>query len=330
MSTAARQRATRAGQRAMPPALGNIKEERLLVMQPGVTVIANKTGDPRQSAVDIDGAQDSKTVFAAPLRGVALAEDIGLTLFDPILWEKILALPLSISREKPIGLILDGIPPTMDIPVPALAVGLDASPGLSAQRLKMAFRPAAVPTRSNANGGVPVCEYPYQISRRGMLLLAPWGLFFVAIILALLFMAFAFNKLPLQLVSFGRMIACAMLGFFDMFFLYISIKMLLAKPSPIVVTTSGIMLPVILPSLSSHNVFVAFDEMDGMLEYWHYDTVQMLKLKTGRGVFHLNMFLMQAPHFEELHRLLRRRIHEKSDAFAAANRAAIRAASRAP
>ena len=125
----------------------------------------------------------------------------------------------------------------------------------------------------------------------------------------LLFLAFAFNKLPMRGLTYGKMIACGMLGFFDVLFLYFSVKMLLARPSPLVVTTTGIKMPVIQPGFSSHNVYVAFDEMDDMLEYWHKDTVQMLKLKTARGVLHLNLFLMQAAHFEELRRLLWRRVH---------------------
>jgi hypothetical protein len=106
------------------------------------------------------------------------------------------------------------------------------------------------------------------------------------------------------------MIACGMLGFFDVLFLYFSIKMLVARPSPIIVTTSGIIMPLILPGFSSHNVYVSFDEMDCMLEYWHNDTVQMLKVRTARGNLHFNLLLMQAPHFEELRCLLWRRIHD--------------------
>jgi hypothetical protein len=126
-------------------------------------------------------------------------------------------------------------------------------------------------------------------------------------------MAFAFNKVPLHGVGVGRMIACGMLGFFDVLFLYLSIKMLLAKPSPIVVTTAGIMMPVILPGFASHNVYVPFAEMDDMLEYWHQGAAQMLKLKTARNVVHLNMFLMQSSHFEELRSLLRRKIRDNRD-----------------
>ena len=100
-----------------------------------------------------------------------------------------------------------------------------------------------------------------------------------------------------------------MLGFFDVLFLYFSLKLLLAKPAPLVVTTSGIMMPVIQPSFSSHIVYVPFGEMEDMLEYWHQGAVQMLKLKTARGVLHINAFLMQSSHFEELRRLLWRRIH---------------------
>jgi hypothetical protein len=259
--------------------------------------------------IELQIEEDMKTVFTAPLRGVDSAEDTGLTLFDPSLWEKVLALPLSIGREKRIRLILDGIPPPLDLPVPAIAMGMDGPIQIAPDRLETAFKSADVPAWAGANFGVPVREYPYQISRRGMLLFAPWGMFFVFVVLSLVFVAFAFNKFPLQRVSFGRIFACALLGFFDVLFLYLSIKMVLAKPSPLVVTTSGITVPVIHPGFSSHNVYVAYDDMDDMVEYWHNDIVQMLKLKTVRGFLHLSVFFMQAPHFEELRRLLWSRIH---------------------
>jgi hypothetical protein len=266
--------------------------------------------------IELQIDEDMKTVFTAPLRGVASAEDNGLTFFDPSLWEKVLALPLAVSREKRIGLILGGSPPSSDLAVPAIAVGTDASTPtrggelISGDCLETAFQSADVPVWSRVNFGAPVREYPYQISRRGMLLFAPWGLFFVAIVLSLAFAALAFSKLPLRGDSFGKLLACAMLGFFDVLFLFISIKMLLSRPSPLVVTTLGIMMPVILPGFYSHNVYVPFGEMDDMVEYWHNDTVQMLKLKTVRGILHLNLFLMQKNHFEELRRLLWRRIRD--------------------
>jgi hypothetical protein len=70
------------------------------------------------------------------------------------------------------------------------------------------------------------------------------------------------------------------------------------------------MVPVALPGFSSQNVYVSFDEVYNMLEYWHNGEVQMLKLKTARGTLYLNMFLMQSPHFDELRRLLWRRIRD--------------------
>jgi hypothetical protein len=88
--------------------------------------------------VEIQIEEDMRTVFAASLRGVASAEDTGLTLFDPSLWEKVLALPLSIGREKRIDLVLDGIP-SRNLPVPAIAVGVDAAMSISADRLETAF-----------------------------------------------------------------------------------------------------------------------------------------------------------------------------------------------
>jgi hypothetical protein len=270
--------------------------------------------------IELQIGEEMKTVFTARLRGVASGEDTGLTLYDPSMWEKVLALPLAISRENRIDLILDGIPLLRDLPVPAIAVGVDASTAISDNQLQTAFRCADVPVWSGVNFGTPVREFPYQISRRGMLLFAPWGLFFVTIVLSLLFVAFAFNKIPLQQVSFGKIIACGLLGFFDVFFLYFSIKMLLAKPSPIVVTTSGIMMPLILPGFSGQNVvYVSFDEMVDMLEYRDTETVQMLKVKTARGIFHLNRFLMQSPHFEELRGLLWRKIRDNREQHAARN-----------
>jgi hypothetical protein len=206
-------------------------------------------------------------------------EETGLTLFDPSLWDKFLAMPLAVSREKRIGLILGGVPPSRDLPVPAIALGIDASTPtrfgwlISGDRLETAFQSADAPAWSGVNFGVPVREYPYQISRRGMLLLSSWGLFFVTIVLSLAFVALAFSKFPLRGDSFGKLLARGMLGFFDVLFLFISIKMLLSRPAPLIVTTSGIMMPIILPGFSSHNVYVPFGEMDDMLEYWHNDVV---------------------------------------------------------
>lgn len=261
--------------------------------------------------VELQIEEDLKTVFTGPLRGVASAEDAGLTLFDPSLWEKVLPLPLSIQREMRIGLILGAIPPIQDLPVPALATGIDASAPIFADNLREAFQSTDAPAWSGVNFGTPMREYPYRISRRGKLMFAPWGLFFVTVVLSLMFVAFAFNKSPMQGVSLGKVAACGMLGFFDAFFLYLSIKMVLARPSPIIVTTAGIMMPVIRSGFSSHTIFVAFSEMDDVLEYWHNDAPQMLKVKTARGIFHLNRFLMQPAHFEELRRLLWTRIHNE-------------------
>jgi hypothetical protein len=101
-----------------------------------------------------------------------------------------------------------------------------------------------------------------------------------------------------------------MFGVFDLLFLCLSIKMLLARPSQIVVTTRGIMMPVVSAGISSHCVYLSFAELGDMLEYWHKDSVQMLNLKTAQGILHLNVFLMQTSHFEELRQLLWRRIHE--------------------
>jgi hypothetical protein len=70
------------------------------------------------------------------------------------------------------------------------------------------------------------------------------------------------------------------------------------------------MVPVVMPGFSSHNVYVSFGEIYDMLEYWHNGAVQMLKLKTARGILHLNVFLMQAAHFEELRRHLWQKIRE--------------------
>jgi hypothetical protein len=108
-----------------------------------------------------------------------------------------------------------------------------------------------------------------------------------------------FSGSPLQRRNFERVIVASMFGFFCL-----SIKMQLAKPSRVVLTTAGIMMPVILPGFSSRNVYVSFGETDDMLEYWHNGAVPMLKLKTARGILRLNVFLMQTSHFEELRRFL--------------------------
>lgn len=265
---------------------------------------------PSDRAGGLEIGRDMNSVFSAPLCGVVSAEDTGLTMFDPALWEKVLSLPMWISREKRIGLILDGIAPSGKLPVPAIAAGRDAPVPAGADGVETAFQSVEVPSWSGADFGRPIHQYPYQMSRQGMLFFAPWGLFCITVVLALILVALAFNGVPLHRVSSGRMLACAMLGLFDVIFIYLSIRMMLARPSSVVVTTCGIVIPVMLPGFSSDNVYVSFHDMVDMLEYRRNDTVLMLKLKTVRGILHLNLFMMQASHFEAVRRLLRRRIQE--------------------
>jgi hypothetical protein len=229
-------------------------------------------------------SEDLKTVFTAPLCGLSSPEDTGLTMFDPALWQRVLAFPLSISRDQRVGLILDGAPTPADLSVPAIAVGIEAAP-VSAEQLQTAFRSADVPAWCGADFGTPLCEYPYQMSKRGMLMFAPWGMFFVTIVLSLVFVAFAFNKLPLHGSSFGKIVACAMLGLFDVLFLYFYVKMMLAKPGLVVVTAKGIQFPIIQPRFASHQVFVSFDEMDDMMEYWHKDACKCSSSKPHVELF---------------------------------------------
>jgi hypothetical protein len=259
--------------------------------------------------VEIQINEDMKTVFTASLRGVASTEHAGLTLFDPASWENVLTLPLSINREKRIGLILHGMLPA-DLPVPAIAVGVDSPMPASTRGLQTAFQSADLPASIAAKVGVPVSEYSYRISRRGMFYFAPWSLLFLALLLSCVYVGGLFSGLHLQRISFEKLVGYSLFGLIDVLFLYLSIKMLLAKPSQIVVTTAGIVMPVILPGFSSNVVYVSFGEMDEMLECWHNGAVEMVKLKTARRILHLNAFLMQATDFEELRRLLWRRIHD--------------------
>jgi hypothetical protein len=264
-----------------------------------------------QQQIEIQIEEEMNTVFTAPLRGVALSEDPGFTLFDPSSWENMLTLPLVTSRELRISLILDGASPSGNLPVPAIAVGSDATPPTSADGMQTAFQPADAVVCNGVNVGAPVREYTYGLTRHGMLRYAPWSLLALTLGLSCVYVVGVFNKSPLQRLNFDMLIVFSIFGFFDLLFLYLTIKMLLAKPSQIVVTTTGITMPIILPDFSSRNVYVSYGEMNDMLEHWHNGAVQMLKLKTARGVLHLNGLLMQTCQFEELRRLLWRRIRDK-------------------
>jgi hypothetical protein len=83
----------------------------------------------------------------------------------------------------------------------------------------------------------------------------------------------------------------------------------MAKSSHLIVTTNGIVVPRFLWDFSSQDVFVSFLDMHDMLEHWHNDSVQMIKLKTTQGTYHVNRLLMQASHFEELRCILWQKIH---------------------
>jgi hypothetical protein len=154
-----------------------------------------------QQLVEIQVEEDMKTVFTASLCGVDSTEHAGFTLMDPASLENVLALPLSMDREKRIGLILAGTPPSSELPVPAIAVGVDSPAPTSASGMQTAFQ-SAMPVLGAAHGGVLVREYPYRISRQGMLYFAPWTLFGLTVVLSGVYVAGLFNGLPLQRFNF--------------------------------------------------------------------------------------------------------------------------------
>jgi hypothetical protein len=118
-------------ERSISATHANGESERVRILAPGVATGKANLREVAplaslESSPDNSIEKTTKTVFTARLRGVATGEDTGLTLFDPSLWEKVLALPLSVNRGKRIALILDGAAPSSDLAVPALAVGYDA------------------------------------------------------------------------------------------------------------------------------------------------------------------------------------------------------------
>jgi hypothetical protein len=147
--------------------------------------------------IEVQVEADMETVFTASLRGVASTEDTGLTLNDPASCANVLALPLSVSREKRIGLILDGTPPGKSLPVPAIAVGFDASPRMAANEMPTAFQSADAPSLIAPAFGVPVREYPFWINRLGMFYFEPWSLFLLTTVLSCVFVAGLYTKSPL-------------------------------------------------------------------------------------------------------------------------------------
>lgn len=272
--------------------------------------------------VKIQAGEELHTVFSGPLRGVARMDhekENPLSAFDPTYWEHFLVLPLHTSKEKRICLVLHGVPSSKDLTVPAIALGIDVAAAAAAHEMQSVLDPPSAGTAiqtlpSSAvltppNLGTPVREYPYRFKRREILRFAPWLLLVSIVFLCGLCATIVINKRPLQQIDFGTAVGCGLVGLIDIFFLYFSVRMLMAKPSHLIVTTNGIVVPRFLWDFSSQDVFVSFLDMHDMLEHWHNDSVQMIKLKTTQGIYHVNGLLMQTSHFEELRRILWQRIH---------------------
>jgi hypothetical protein len=276
----------------------------------------------------IEVQEDGITVLSAPLRGVVVIDHSNentLLALDPSCWGSILPLPMRPDNDRRIRLILAGTP-AHPISVPAMAIGVDEM-ALLPSELQTAVRSAeaassfhaspypSAPVKMTPSLGTPVREYPYQVSRRGMLHFAPWSLLATIALLVALYVA-AVSK-GQWLGGDLKWLLCSMIGLIDCFFLYFSLQMLLAKPAHITVTTNGIVLPVIMPNFSSQDVFVPFGEIDDMLEHWQNDSLRLIKLKTASANYDVNRLLMEPSHAEELRRLLwqhlnpRRRPHSR-------------------
>lgn len=280
--------------------------------------------------VDIQAEEGARTVFSAPLRGVGLVglDDQQATMqVDFACWDKNFEFPKATVGEQRFRLVLHGAPPS-DLPAQGIAWGVDEKtvpPELAAAI--QASGPDAVVNRLPDTGppprahGVPLREYPYQVDRRKIIVFAPWFMFLTVTIL-LIGGAVAWWGTRVDLSKWG---ALALFGMVDVFLLFLSVNMLFAARSKIVVTSAGIVLPIFAPDFSSRDVFLPFADMHGMLEYWHKDSVRLIKLDTRRGAYLINVFLMDRLHFEELRRLLWQRVHDdRAIASAAGDRQTAR------
>ena len=153
---------------------------------------------------------------------------------------------------------------------------------------------------------MPLREYPYQVNRWRIFLIAPWFMFLTMTILLGVGMVAFWKWAHVDIVKWS---AFALFGLVDVFLLYLSIRMLFTPRAQIIVTAAGISLPVFNPDFSSDNVFLPFADIYAVLEYWHKNSVRLIKLDTRTGAYFVNLFLMSRPHFEELRRLLWTRIN---------------------
>src|SRR6516225_5849439 len=163
-----------------------------------------------------------------------------LSAFDPAYWEHFLVLPLHTSKEKRICLVLHGVPPSKDLSVPAIALGMDVAAAAAHEMQSVPEPPsagAAIRTLPSTavltapNLGTAVREYPYRFKRREILRFAPWLLLVSIVFLCGLCATIVINKRPLQQIDFGTSVGCGLLGLIDVLFLYFSVRMLMAKPS---------------------------------------------------------------------------------------------------
>jgi hypothetical protein len=276
--------------------------------------------------VVIQAEEETKTVYSAPLRGIAL---VGLddqqvsVLTDFASWERNFEFPRPTTAALQFRLILHGAAPA-DLPVPGLAWAADAKspvppdlataiqsrpgPGDEFRRGTPQSGSTSAPLAPRPTSlGTPLREYPYQVNRWRIFLIAPWFMFLTMTILLGVGMVAFWKWAHVDLVKWS---AFALFGLVDVFMLYLSIRMLFTPRSQIIVTATGISLPVFISDFSSDNVFLPFADIYAMLEYWHKSSVRLIKLDTHTGSYVVNVFLMQTSHFEELRRILWQRTHE--------------------
>ena len=274
--------------------------------------------------VDVQSAEEeAKSVFSAPLRGVAQAwldDHQPTVLTDLACWDNSFELLQQTAGQQQLHLILHG-PAPVNLPTSGIAWGVDEKPPLPpelASALQAYPGDAALriepgeprPPFPSLPSGAPLRQYPYQIDRRQIILYAPWFLFLTLSILIAVGLV-AFWNHDFAHVEFMKWASFALFGLIDVFLLLLSLKMLFTPRSHIVVTTTGMLLPIFFDDLSSKTVFIPFSEMQGMLEFWQRSSVRLIKLKTSAGEYLINVFLIDRAHFEELHRLLWGRIHEE-------------------
>lgn len=276
-------------------------------------ILSGRIDCPQRVDVLADGQDES--VFSAPLRGIGQAwvdDHQATVLTDIACWDNSFALPKQASGDQRLRLILHGAAPA-SLPKSGIALGADlrsAPPLAEATAIQASASSSAIQWHAGSldalhskTSGNPLRTYPYRIDRRHIIMYAPWFLLIALAILAVFTMVAFWNRNWTH-EAFLRWAGLALFGMVDVFLLFLSLKMLRTPRSQLIVTSDGILLPVFTEDLASDGVFIRFQAMRGMLEFWQRGSVRLLEIRAETGTYLINVFLMERAHFEELRRLL--------------------------